>query len=232
MIVHNNLEESIYQTSLALGVFDGVHLGHKSVINSSVRGSKLYDEICEDVKANLLPTIFTFKDIPNVKSNSNCRIISLRESNYIFKQLGVKQVYYISFDEISFFSPLDFVENIIVKKLKAKRVYCGFNYHFGYKGKSTACDLKDLCRNKGIEVFISKPIKINDMIISSTQIKDLIKKGDIVTANCMLGRKFSFNYKVVQGRKLGRTMGIPTINQIFEDDMVIPRFGVMHTLQI
>ena len=229
MIIKNTITESFSQTCVALGFFDGIHLGHQSVINNAVSLSK-YKTLHKDTASNdkLIPTIFTFQQLPDNKSKStkNILLLSNNERNKLVKQLGIKQVYNINFNTISHLAPDEFFCKIILNKLKAKKLVCGFNYHFGHTGKANINDLSALCLKYNVDLTISSAVNFEGYPISSTRIREEIKNGNMISANKMLGRNFSFTSNVIHGKKLGRTLGTPTINQKIPQNIIKPLFGV------
>ena len=155
MIIKNTITESFSHTCVALGFFDGIHLGHQSVINNAVSLSN-YKTFTKDnnLNNNLIPTIFTFQQLPDNKSKNTSDILLLtnNERNQLVKQLGIKQVYNVNFNTISHLSPDEFFCKIILNKLKAKKLVCGFNYHFGHTGKASINDLSILCLKYNVDL--------------------------------------------------------------------------------
>ncbi|MCL2076925.1 MAG: bifunctional riboflavin kinase/FAD synthetase [Oscillospiraceae bacterium] len=208
-------------TSVALGYFDGVHLGHAAVIRAAA--TREYE-----------PAVFTFKSrspLPKLValSNSggnNLNIISAGQKRKMLLNLGVKHIHSYEFHSIKGLSPEDFVLEILIKALNAKVVSCGYDFHFGEGGKAGADDLSRICKNHGLNTIVVPPVKIDGVTVSSTLIREFISAGDIKTANKFLGYPISYNLKVVGGNMLGRTIGFPTINQNMPEDCVIPRLGV------
>ncbi len=229
MIIKNTITESFSHTCVALGFFDGIHLGHQSVINNAVSLSN-YKTFTKDnnLNNNLIPTIFTFQQLPDNKSKNTSDILLLtnNERNQLVKQLGIKQVYNVNFNTISHLSPDEFFCKIILNKLKAKKLVCGFNYHFGHTGKASINDLSILCLKHNVDLTVSSAVNFEGHPISSTRIRNEIKSGNITAANKMLGRNFSFTSNVIHGKKLGRTLGTPTINQKIPQNIIKPLFGV------
>ncbi len=185
MKIIKQLEYSNQPTSVALGYFDGIHLGHRAVINDAVEFAQ---------KNNLVPTVFTLLQSPRkVLFNEKIEgVITISEKLQLIQKMGVGQVYIIDFTEIL--------------------------------GNRTL--LKDLCNNLGISTSSQNQLCYQNMPISSTRIRKCISDGDIISANAMLGRKYGFHLPVVHGRQLGRTWGTPTINQLFPNGLVCPKFGV------
>lgn len=219
MIIINDLyEKSNAPLSVALGYFDGVHIGHQQI---------LYD-VVKDSKDGLIPSVFTFNKIPKFKKegNSPIEILSFEDKSQIFKEIGIKRLYSINFEDIMNMDAETFVKDVLLFSLNAKRVYCGFNYKFS-KGKgANAQDLKNLCEKYNIYVKILPPFLYNERVISSTLIRNYIKLGDMNKVNKLLGRYYSINKKVLKGNQIGRKIGFKTINQCVDNDLIMPRFGV------
>lgn len=208
------------KTAVALGFFDGLHKGHREVIKKAVE----YE--------NLASTVFTFKHSPllDLKKQAPARILTQKQKLKLISDLGVEYFLSVDFKNVMNLSAEEFVKEVLVDKLNAKSVYCGFNFKFGKNGIADSSYLKKLCNNYNIQVESISPVLYNKTIISSTLIRNLLESGDIETANQMLGRPFSFNFIVVHGKKLGRLLGAPTINQVFPDDFIKPKFGVYASL--
>ena len=127
-------------------------------------------------------------------------------------------------------TPEEFVEQILVGVCNAKRVYCGFNFHFGKGGSGTAQQLRSLCISYGIVVEIIPQILVDGETVSSTRIRRLIGQGEMEEAEALLGHPFGYTLEVCHGRKLGRTIGVPTMNQHLPEGLVQPKFGVYASL--
>lgn len=218
MMKYNQLIISQNKTAVALGLFDGVHLGHRAVISEMVNNSSLA----------LTPTVFTFfkPSTINISHKDSKNIISTNQKYEIMENMGVNQIYCINFNEIVEMSPEEFIDQVLVKALKSKKIFCGFNYHFGLSGKANAKDLKNMCSKKNIEVTIIDPVTYQNKPISSTRIKKCIEEAKLSDVKNMLGDYFYIESNVVNGNKIGRKISIPTINQVLGDDFVIPKFGV------
>ena len=222
MKLYQSLEESGSPTAVALGCFDGVHLGHRQVIGGAVQGAD----------CGLVPTVFTFdaspmkelcgKGEPMIQTNSD-KIETL-------EQMGIQQVYLIPFSSVQHLTAEEFVDRILLKLLHAQRVCCGFNFHFGAGGKGDGAELTRLCTERKIQTLVTPAVTFQGENISSTRIRRLIESGEMEQVSAMLGRNFSFNFIVVHGRKLGRELGTPTINQVFPTGFILPRFGVYASL--
>lgn len=206
------------KTAVALGNFDGLHKGHLAVINEAVTQ-----------KSNgLEPCILTFDSHPLkiLTGSAPKRIMTKTLCEKTTDELGCKTVR-ISFEEVRNMTPEEFFNEILLKKLNAGFVSCGFNYHFGKMGKGTAETLRKLSENAGIGFKCSEEVIFENEVISSTRIRQSIENGDIENTKNMLGRYFAYDFEVVHGDKIGKKLlGIPTINQLFPDWHVVPKNGV------
>lgn len=210
---------------VALGFFDGVHLGHRRIIEDAVKYA--------DNK--LVPTIFTFsidsvdEKFPNKKMHSK-NIITQDQKLELFREMGIKKLYMPVFDEIKNIEATDFIEDVLVKNLNAKALVCGEDFKFGKNRVGDVNLLKSRLSAEDIDVCVPKNIISDGSKISSTQIREYIKEGNISLANKLLGYDYNVYSYVVYGLKLGRQIGFRTVNQIFEDNILVPRYGVYSTV--
>ena len=215
MLIFRLLTEAPSPTAVALGYFDGVHLGHKAVIRAAV----------ECKSEGLTPAVFTFSSTPK-RGTENTQLTSFDEKARIFEQIGIEILYIIDFETVRNKTSDEFVSEILKSVFRAKKVFCGYNYHFGKNGTATSEDLVKLCSGQNIEVVVKKPVKFRNSFVSSTVIREYIKSGDIQKANRMLGYDFGIASNSVEGRHLGSALGTPTVNLNFESNRIIPRYGV------
>lgn len=207
--------------AVALGNFDGLHIGHLAVINRTV----------EEAGTELTAAVMLFDEhsMKAVTGEAPPKLITDSERAELFKKKGI-EAFTVNFSEIRDFSPEEFVEEILIKKLNAKVVLCGFNYRFGNKAKGDAKLLEKLCIEKGIKCVIIDEVETYGMAVSSTAIRNAVECGDIEKANSMLGRSFGYCTQVINGDKRGRTWGFPTINQKLPEGLVTPHFGVYESI--
>ena len=200
--------------AIAIGTFDGVHLGHRTVIEKAVGGS-------------FEPSVMTFQRPPaNILRGGSPLITSESIKREIIKSLGIKNYFLPNFSDVRNLSPEEFADLLIVK-LGAKKIICGFNFRFGKGASGNAEDLTRLANERGAKTIIVPPVSIDDVAISSTDIRKMIEQGEIDRANKCLGRPFSFDFEVSHGAHLGTDfMQVPTINQQWCDGFVVPKFGV------
>ena len=205
-------------SSIALGCFDGIHPGHRAVLEQALAGKR----------DGLSPGVFTFgtpeRMLPPVKHADE--LMSLRMKQNMLETMGFDWLTVAAFEPLRNLSPEEFVRDILRNVLNAKRVCCGFNYRFGKNGIGDATLLRSLGETYGIEVCVSDAVEIAGAPVSSTRIRQAIAAGDMEQAEMLLGQPFTIDFVVVHGRQLGRKLGTPTINQEFPAQFVLPRFGV------
>ncbi|KOA20880.1 riboflavin biosynthesis protein RibF [Clostridium homopropionicum DSM 5847] len=224
VIYEDNFKETIYdKTYIALGSFDGLHMGHLSLINKTIELAK---------ENNIKSMVFTFKNHPLTVINSDIApklIISNDEKTRLLKNLGIDILNYAEFNnKFMKISPEDFICNLI-KHYNAKGFVVGFNYRFGYKNLGDVDLLQSLSEKYNFHTYIVKPVKVNGEVISSSKIRHLISEGDITKANYFLTRPFMLEGKVIKGKQLGRKINFPTINLDYDKSIVLPKGGVYFT---
>ena len=194
---------------LAIGNFDGVHLGHQKIINSLVNKSKAEKKPSAILSFNPHPRQFFSK-------NFDCyQIISEEKKQSILANLGVDHYFSLSFDEtISNLSPADFINKIIVQKLKVDKLIVGYDFHFGKDRQGNTQILSEHSKIHGFSLEIVEPVKDKDCkeVYSSTAIRNFIKEGNMENAQMMLGLPWSMDGKVIQGDQRARQMNFPTAN--------------------
>ncbi len=219
MNVYNNLEDvqPTEARAVALGLFDGVHSGHlyviKKALDSCMRGLK--------------PAVFTYRiqhKIPENKGDFQW-INSEDDRLEILKNIGVHDVVQPTFEDFRDMSPEEFVVDFLIKRMNAKFISCGSDFRFGKKAAGNVELMKKLCEPYGVEVCVVKAVEL-DGVISSTRIREYIRQGNMPMAWRLLGRPYSICFEVVSGNKIGRTLNFPTINQVYPDNFVIPKYGV------
>lgn len=208
------------QVLVALGTFDGLHIGHKKVLLSDTTE---YDE--------KIALMFAEHPQKTLSGNVPGELITDSKRNEILKAWGYTPAF-LDFSEISNLSPEDFVDRILVEGFNATALCCGFNYHFGKYAKGDVALLKQLCAEREIKLTVCEEVDFEDAPVSSTRIRECIRKGDIRTANKMLGRYFSYDFTVVHGDARGRTLGSPTINQFFSENFAVAEYGVYASFTI
>ena len=215
-----NLNKRHHNGVIAIGNFDGLHLGHQKVINEAKKKAK---------KNNLPFGIMTFEPVPVMFFNSNIknhRINSLKQKKLQLKKFKLDFLIIIRFNKkFSTLTAKQFIMKIINNKTKCKFLYVSKNFKFGHKRQGTIQMLKKYEKLYDFKSIITKPYKKNKKIISSTLIRKKIVSGKIREANKLLNREWRVEGKVIKGQKRGRKIGFPTCN-LKLDDYIIPRLGV------
>ena len=217
---NTNLKNNHCKGVLAIGNFDGIHLGHQKVI----RDAK------QQANKNKLPFgIMTFEPMPVMffnKKIKNHRINSLDQKIKQFKKLKLDFLIIKKFNKkFSRLTAEKFIEKIIFKKTKCKYLYVSNNFRFGFKRRGNIRILKKFGKKFNYRNLIIKPFKKKNNVISSTLIRKKIREGKIKEANKLLNRNWSVDGKVIKGQKRGRKIGFPTCN-LKMGNYVIPRLGV------
>ncbi len=220
MKVTNSLEEynpKINGTYVALGFFDGVHSGHRAVIGSCIAEKR--DRPC---------VVLTFRESPaKALGRPAPSLLSTNERKAeLLAQIGVDEVIFADFNAVKDLSPQAFVTEILRDKLHAKKVYCGFNYHFGQGGSGDTGRLKELCEEQGIEVEVKEPVSRDGEQASSSLIRRCIADGRIEKANTLLGYHYAIEGAIDSGNHIGSAMGFPTVNIPIAEGLTVPRYGV------
>ncbi|MBR4889248.1 MAG: bifunctional riboflavin kinase/FAD synthetase [Clostridia bacterium] len=206
-------------TAVALGTFDGLHPGHCRVIDAAVNAP------------GLVPAVFTFRDVPAASFGRHVpKLADDAEKARLLEERGVQAVFLVSFADVRYMQPEDFIDYLLLEKLNAKHVVCGFNFRFGAGGRGDIAMLRERCAAAGVTVEVVPPFELEGAPVSSSRIRACIEAGRVEEANRLLGRRFGYAYEVIHGRQLGRTIGVPTINQRMPEELVVPKFGVYATV--
>lgn len=252
MRVIDSLATTLVPTTVALGNFDGVHLGHRQVIGrvlgNGLRGHSQQRSVgvptagsiaqqqtprpCSGDALELPPiytTVVTFDPHPQAFFSGQPRTLLTprAEKAEQLEAMGVDQLILLPFDrQLAQLEPQRFVEEILVRQLQAKRVSVGQDFHFGRKRSGTALDLQAIAANYGIETHIVPLYILEGERVSSSHIRQALTRGDLETAHRLLGRAYTLTGTVVLGQQLGRTLGFPTANLQLPSEKFLPRWGV------
>jgi riboflavin kinase/FMN adenylyltransferase len=205
---------------VTLGNFDGVHLGHQTI----------FGRVKEEAqRKNGEAVVITFEPHPlKVLSPKTCLplLTPFRKKMMLIEKSGIDTVLCIEFTlSFSRISPFDFVKNILIEKVKVKKIVVGYNYHFGRKQRGNVQILKQICKLFQVDVEVVDPLRIGSTTVSSSKIRQLIREGEVEEASKLLGRNYPVIGKVVQGAKRGQTLGFPTANLEITEELY-PKKGV------
>lgn len=214
------LKEEIKNSYIAIGNFDGVHIGHKELISSAVKSAKKHGGVS---------IVFTFDTHPRemLAHHETPRLInSIEEKSYLLEKLGVDYLVLQPFNqEFCNLSGEKFIEKVLKEQLNSKEIFVGFNFGFGKNRSHGIKELKEICGRYSIKIREIPPVKIDERVVSSTLIRALILEGELSVVNHYLGEPLTIIGEVVHGKKLGRTIGFPTANLERKNKAYLP-YGI------
>lgn len=208
---------------VALGSFDGVHMGHLKLIESITDKAK---------EMNCRSMIFTFLKHPKkifFQDSSLEMITDDKLRMEIFEKCNLDSVFLEDFQNIKNLNPEEFVKKVLLDKFQIKCVVAGYDFKFGFNKRGNIEILKALGEKHGFEVLIVKPVLIEGKIVSSSLIRELLKSGGVEEAKKYLGRYFTIKGPVIHGKKKGSKIGVRTANIGVKKDLVLPKRGVYLT---
>ena len=210
-----------HETVLALGFFDGVHLGHRALIALAA----------EKAKALGLPLgVFTFPaEDPMIKSGA-LRLYDTPHKLSLLDSLGIDYVFMCELSAVAAISAEDFVRSCLVRDMRAAVTVCGFNYRFGHGAKGNCDMLESAMRALGRESVTLPPMYHEGVLLSSTAVREHLMRGDVALAGKMLGAPYALFGKVESGDGRGKTLGFPTVNIPLEKNRLILPSGVYATV--
>lgn len=215
---------SMKEKVIALGFFDGVHLGHAALLQRTA---------AEAAARGVTPAVFTFDPPPKeVITGIPCPLINSPEDrrDLIFRLYGIRDVIMVPFDqEMMTTSWQDFVTKILVGRYHAVHLVAGHDHHFGYKNQGSPELLTEKCKELGLGCDIISQVEVGGITVSSTYIRRLVELGQIERANRFLGHPHVLTQTVRHGRRLGHTIGIPTVNLTAPPHVLVPSHGVYAT---
>ena len=226
MKIFEDLDEiiDIPSAAVALGNFDGVHLGHQELIRRMVERAR---------RDGLAAAVFTFSNHPKdllPKEKKVKNILYRDEKAEIMECLGVDLLFNVPFTRaVMTMPPEGFIKELLVDKFNMKAAFCGFNYNFGYKAQGNPEVLRQAGRRMGFDVTEMPAFKIKGDVVSSSLIRTLIASGQVERCMAYMGRHYAIGGEVVVGNRLGKKLGFPTSNLVIDPSMVTPPNGVYVT---
>lgn len=206
---------------IALGFFDGVHLGHGALLRRAAEEAK---------KRGCESAVFTFDRPPKeVITGIPCPLINSPEdrAELVKRLYGIDEMIMVPFDDEMRTTPWDrFVTDILVGRYGAVHLVAGHDHHFGHRNQGSPELLKEKCAELGLGCNIIPAVTLNGVTVSSTHIRKLLEEGDVETARAFLGHPHVLTQTVGHGRQLGRTIGIPTANLVAPPHVLLPKRGV------
>lgn len=207
------------KTSITLGKFDGVHLGHRM----------LMENVLAAKQNGCIPTVFTFDKFPSqfLRKETVTSILVEEEKEKLLEDLGIERYVLFPFQEqTASMEPEEFVEEILVKIMKVHELYVGADFRFGKGRKGNIVLLEELSKKHGFLFRAVDKRMYHGAEVSSSRIRDCIVNGEMEDASAMLGMPYQITGEIIHGRSLGHTIGIPTINQAVPEGKILPRLGV------
>lgn len=228
MLVASSIEQIRTPTAIALGNFDGIHQGHRIVLQPVINSFSVSEQ------SHVYPSVVSFTPHPReFFTGDKIQLLTpIDQKAKLLSELGIEQLVLLPFDrDLASLSPQQFVEQILVKQLQAKTISVGSDFRFGYQRQGTGQDLQNIAAGFGITVYLNSLHEYHDsnhkaVRVSSSLIRQALQNGEIELANTLLGRPYSLIGKVVTGQQLGRTIGFPTANLQLPPDKLLPRYGV------
>ena len=209
---------------IALGFFDGVHLGHAALLRRTVEVA---------AARGAVPAVFTFDRVPKeVVTGIPCPLINSPEDrkDLVRRLYGIREVLMVPFDdEMRTTAWDDFVTEILVKRYHAVHLVAGHDHHFGHKNQGSPELLVQKCAELGLGCDIIPKVEVGGITVSSTYIRRLVELGQIERANAFLGHPHVLTQEVRHGRRIGHTIGIPTVNLVAPPHVLVPSHGVYAT---
>ncbi len=206
--------------AVAMGFFDGLHNGHKALMNKTLERAK---------ELGVSPAAVSFDTHPdNMVTGKKVRLINSTEDKegVLARNFGIDELIVLHFDEKMMKMPWDKFLEWVTDYFGIVHIVAGYDFHFGYKGEGNPEKLKQKCAEMGIGCDIVEQVQLDGVTISSTYIRGLLRNGEMEKANRYLGHPHTLSDTVRCGYKVGRKIGLPTINMRFEDDVLAPAFGV------
>jgi riboflavin kinase/FMN adenylyltransferase len=208
-----------------MGVFDGVHRGHREIIAAAVRNA---------ARAGITPAVLTFEPHPDAVLSPRGApplLTTTEEKLALLRDLGVRLTVLARFDrQLANMPAEDFVRELLVDRLRARLLVVGEGWRFGAAGKGATGLLREMAPGLGFSVSVVRPLSLGGAKVSSTRIRSLLARGRVSAAAEMLGHRYQVTGEVVPGAGLGRTLGYPTANLALPEDKLIPADGIYASL--
>ena len=213
----------INKSSLALGFFDGLHLGHKVVLKNAINIAK---------NNNTKSVVITFKTHPlNLLTDRKTeQILTLHEKLELLEKTGIDNVVLLDFKEFAAMKASDYLENVLVKYYSPIAITTGFNHSFGFNKEGNSSFLNSNKEKYGYKYFEVPPFVVNENIVSCSVIRNMLHLGDFPQANKLLGYNYFISGIVIKGEQIASKLGFPSANIIYPDDKVQIPHGVYYVL--
>ncbi len=222
MNIYSDLDKINFDnhTVVTIGNFDGVHIGHRELISRTIAISE---------QKSILPVMFTFSNHPLefLYKKHIEPLTGFEQKIEIITEMGIKDMVLVPFNnDIKNMSTQEFAQKILIDKLNATDVVMGFDSRLGSGRQGSVEYLYEVGKKLGFHVHIVPAVMVENMRVSSSFIRELIKTGEVKRAQAFLGRQYMFEGRVTHGKKLGRKLGFPTANLQVSKDVLLPKIGV------
>ncbi len=209
--------EQSTKTAVALGLFDGVHAGHRAVLRAA----------CRQRKQGLVPGVFTFRSEMAARKGAAGYLYTTDQKLWLLKnECHMEQVYAPPFEFVCDMSGEAFAEHILCEQMQAAYVCCGADFRFGQGACYGVAELRMLGKQYGFAVEVVDAVCMDGVTVSSSEIRTALQQGDLERANRLLSAPYLLLEHVTHGAQLGRTIGFPTTNQLFHEGQLVPKYGV------
>lgn len=209
----------INNSSLALGFFDGLHLGHRVVLKNAIN-------IAKRNKTQSCVIIFKEHPLNILSTEKTLQILTLDEKLEMLNHIGIDNVILLNFEEYSHIKAENYLKDFLIKYFSPIAITTGFNHFFGYKKEGNSEFLRKNTERFGYKYFEVPPFVIDDRLVSCTTIRNEISLGNFISANKMLGYNFFLKGCVIEGDKIARQLGFPSANIYYNDEKIKIPFGV------
>lgn len=212
---------------VCIGNFDGVHIGHTALAEETIAKklqlSNRYEGLASAACFFKIPPTDFFRHPPIP------RLTTFEEKLSLFSALGLDYAFVIDFEEVGSLSAEAFVNAILKETFHCVFAVCGFNFHFGKNASGDAAHLKSLMNG---QASVIASVQADGSTVSSSEIRGMISRGEMEKIPAFLGRPYAITAEVLHGKALGRTLGTPTINQCFPENLAIPKRGIYVTRSV
>ncbi len=218
-----DISELPFDTAVTVGMFDGVHVGHRHILKMLERVS---------AEQGLQAVVVTFdchpRQVLNAESAASFRVNTNEERYRLLEECGVEEVVEVHFSrETAQLSACEFFERVLLRRLRCKALVLGYDNMFGNRQRNDFDRLPALAESRGVSVTVDTPLRVDGVEVSSTQVRKALQRGDVRHAATLLGYHYRLWGTVVKGRQVGRTLGFPTANVCLDDSTkVVPAPGV------
>ena len=205
---------------IALGFFDGVHLGHAALLRRTAELAKVH---------GMAPAALSFDEHPMTRVSGKrvpLLTVPIDRTTLIRELFGIEESIVLRFNDDMMRMPWEQFLDSMIEEYHAAQIVCGYDYSCGFRGQGTAERLSERCRTLGVGCDVIQPVIVDGVRVSSSMIRNLIAEGDVETAARYYGHPHMMSGIVRTGKKLGRTIDAPTINLRFDRDLIVPRHGV------